>query len=166
MKSSAVRLSELRIQNFKNVKNGVLNFNNRRKNYRAGILGLYGQNGSGKTALIDALQLLKYALCGKTVPAEMAEFIHVDAEYAALSYTFHITMPSGRYEAFYEFCIRKEEDAGEQNFDADIVRGDLRRSPQLFLRGSRRSERNRRNDQKRAVDRYTHRKGFRTGFKV
>lgn len=122
MKSSAVRLSELRIQNFKNVKNGVLNFNNRRKNYRAGILGLYGQNGSGKTALIDALQLLKYALCGKTVPAEMAEFIHVDAEYAALSYTFHITMPSGRYEAFYEFCIRKEEDAGEQNFDADIVR--------------------------------------------
>lgn len=117
MGSSVVRLSEISIQNFKNVKKGQLSLCNRRKNYRASILGLYGQNGSGKTALIDALQLLKYALCGKPVPAEIADFINIDAEFATLSYTFHITVPSGKYEVFYEFNIRKEENVTEQNLD-------------------------------------------------
>ncbi|CZR99764.1 DNA replication and repair protein RecF [Clostridioides difficile] len=68
MKNSIVRLSEISIRNFKNVKQGQLYFGNHRKKYRSSILGLYGQNGSGKTALIDALQLLKYTLCGKAVP--------------------------------------------------------------------------------------------------
>ena len=65
---SVVRLSGILIQDFKNVREGYLDFSNRRKGYRTSILGLYGQNGSGKTALIDALQLLKYLLCGKPVP--------------------------------------------------------------------------------------------------
>lgn len=121
MKNSTIRLSEISIQNFKNIKNGELNFNNRRKKYRASILGLYGQNGSGKTALIDALQLLKYILCGKTVPADMADCINVDAEYAALSYKFDVTISTGRYEAFYEFRIRKEKNITEQNLDMDAV---------------------------------------------
>ncbi|MDO4338341.1 MAG: AAA family ATPase [Eubacteriales bacterium] len=119
MRSKVVRLSEISIQNFKNVEKGELNFYNRRKNYRASVLGLYGQNGSGKTALIDALQLLKYALCGKAIPADMADYINVDAEYASLAYTFDIIVPSGKYEAFYQFHIRKEENVEEQNLDMD-----------------------------------------------
>lgn len=119
MVSSIVRLTEISIENFKNVKMGQLNLGNRRKDYRASILGLYGQNGSGKTALIDALQVLKYALCGKAVPAEIADCINVDAEYAALGYTFDVTVPSGRYEAFYEFHISKENEIAEQNLDLD-----------------------------------------------
>lgn len=122
MKNSTVRLSEISIRNFKNVKDGKLGFYNRRKDYRASVLGLYGQNGSGKTALIDALQLLKYVLCGKAVPAEMADFIHVEAEYAALSYTFDVKTSIGKYEVFYEFHLRKEENTQEQNLDVDPVR--------------------------------------------
>lgn len=121
MNGSAVRLAEISVENFKNVKKGELNFYNRRKNYRASILGLYGQNGSGKTALIDALQLLKYILCGNSVPADMAGYINVDADWAALSYRFDVTVPDGNYEAIYEFRIRKEERALEQNLDLDGV---------------------------------------------
>lgn len=117
MKNSIVRLSEISIRNFKNVKKGQLYFGNHRKKYRSSILGLYGQNGSGKTALIDALQLLKYTLCGKAVPAEMADYINVDAEYANLIYTFDIQAILGKYKVFYELNIRKEEDAAEQNLD-------------------------------------------------
>jgi len=112
---STVRLSSISIQNFKNIQSGQLNFLNRRKNYQASILGLYGQNGSGKTTLVDALQLLKYILCGKPVPWHMADYINVEAEYASLLYTFDIIAPSGQYEAFYECRIRKEENIGEQN---------------------------------------------------
>lgn len=121
MRDSVVRLAEISIHDFKNVKNGQLNFFNRRKDYRSSILGLYGQNGSGKTALIDALQLLQYALCGKSVPEKMADYIHIDAEYAALKYTFDITTPIGKYTAFYEFQIRKEYDVIDQNADVESM---------------------------------------------
>ena len=66
MTNSVVRLVDIQIQNFKNVKNGHLNLTNRRKQFRASVLGLYGQNGSGKTALIDALQMLKHILSGQS----------------------------------------------------------------------------------------------------
>lgn len=123
MRKSVVRLTGILIRDFKNIREGQLSFTNRRKNYRTSILGLYGQNGSGKTALIDALQLLKYALRGRTVPAEMADYIHVSAEYAELKYTFDITVPSyGRYEVFYEFRIRKEAGVMEQNFDTEEMK--------------------------------------------
>lgn len=38
-----------------------------------------GQNGSGKTALIDALQLLKFALSGKAIPSKYANYVNVDS---------------------------------------------------------------------------------------
>ena len=62
MKSKFVRLQDIIIQDFKNVQYGQLSFENNRKNYDASILGLYGQNGSGKTSLIDAMLLLKLML--------------------------------------------------------------------------------------------------------
>lgn len=51
------RLNRIEIYNFKNIKRAELDFKN-------SILGLYGQNGSGKTALIDVLDLIKTILCG------------------------------------------------------------------------------------------------------
>ena len=68
MKNASVRLGGISIHNFKNVLEGSLSFINTRKAYKASIVGLYGQNGSGKTALIDALELLKYVLCGRPIP--------------------------------------------------------------------------------------------------
>ena len=50
LNSQFVRIESITIENFKNVRKGVLDFENRRKKYRTSIVGLYGQNGSGKTA--------------------------------------------------------------------------------------------------------------------
>lgn len=117
MINSIVRLNAISIQNFKNIKSGQLNFVNRRRNYKSSILGVYGQNGSGKTTLVDALQLLKYILCGKSIPYYMADYINIESEYASLLYTFDITVPSGRYEVFYECNLRREESIEEQNVE-------------------------------------------------
>ena len=79
MVNTTVRIESIEIKNFKNVGYGHLDFESEKKSGRASILGLYGQNGSGKTALIDALELLRLALSGSTIPAYLADYINVDS---------------------------------------------------------------------------------------
>ena len=76
MEGKIVRISKICIQNFKNVVSGEISFENPKKDYKASVLGLYGQNGSGKTALIDAISLLKLLLCGLPVPVKFADYVN------------------------------------------------------------------------------------------
>jgi AAA15 family ATPase/GTPase len=117
MNDSVVRIEGIEIRNFKNVGYGCLKFTNPKKGYESSILGLYGQNGSGKTALIDALELLKVALSGKPVPAYFGDYINVDSGFATLKYEFKILNKSenSRYTAFYELSIRRDIDDTENN---------------------------------------------------
>ena len=52
----------------------MLRINN--NEYKASVLGLYGQNGSGKIALVDAIILLQCALSGKSAPPYFADYIN------------------------------------------------------------------------------------------
>ena len=115
MMETVVRLESITIENFKNIVRGHLSFANNRKSFRTSILGLYGQNGSGKTALIDAIELLQYALKGLPVPEKYADFINVEADAAALHYEFSITGGSGKYEAYYDFKLKREKVEAAQN---------------------------------------------------
>ena len=116
MTNSVVRLVDIQIQNFKNVKNGHLNLINRRKQFRASVLGLYGQNGSGKTALIDALQMLKHILSGQSVPDKFADYINVDEKMARLSFHFEMKdQQTGKCDIFYAFSMMSIENDTEQN---------------------------------------------------
>ncbi|NCB50263.1 MAG: ATP-binding protein [Clostridia bacterium] len=122
MKENIVRIESITISNFKNVVNGVLSFENTRKPYTSSILGLYGQNGSGKTALIDVIALLKYALCGQVIPVQFCDYINVDAEYSTLKYEFKVVNGNtgALYTAAYEFSIRKDLDDSSQNTGDDV----------------------------------------------
>ena len=65
---SIIRLSSLKISNIKNVKNGQVVMPNACRKHitykNAEVLGLYGQNGSGKTAVIDTLYYLQKIMIG------------------------------------------------------------------------------------------------------
>lgn len=119
MNKSIVRIENIEILNLKNVKYGTIDFKNNRKAYKSSILGLYGQNGSGKTALIDALSLLKLALSGKTIPSYYADFVNVDSGFATLKYTLSVfnNKTNSKYTVCYQFCIKKEMDESVQNVD-------------------------------------------------
>ena len=117
MTNTTVRIESIEIKNFKNVGYGHLDFEESKKGGRASILGLYGQNGSGKTALIDALELLRFALSGRAIPAYFADYINVDSENATLKYGFKVNNQSTNciYSVFYEVNLRRDIDNTEHN---------------------------------------------------
>lgn len=126
-----VRIAEVHLENFKSVKNGTIVFNCGRKfveyGTRPDILGLYGQNGSGKTSLIEAISILRYALSGESIPEVYVDCIDVSSDYALLSFVFDFQYPIGNeYESnndkrkiYYSFKIARaeaEEHKGVQIF--------------------------------------------------
>lgn len=122
MKVSNVRIKSMEIINFKNVEYGKLDFDNKRKPYKSSVLGLYGQNGSGKTAMIEALYLLSLALSGRKIPVKFADFINVGADYATLKYNFRVVndINESEYNVVYEFSLRKDIDDLAQDADHNI----------------------------------------------
>ena len=121
MKDYYLRLTDLEINGLKNVKDGKLNFVNKRKAFKASVLGLYGQNGTGKTALIDALHILKLLLSGKSIPDEYGNYINVDSWEAKLSYRFRIYVSeTENYDVDYEVCLTVDEQR-EESFSTSVV---------------------------------------------
>ncbi len=122
MDGLSVRLKEVTIQNFKNVEKGRLTFEGRKNHWRASVLGLYGQNGSGKTALIDAIQLLKYALSGRRIPDGARDYIRLGAESATLEFVFDMSDSDRKVGVFYSFSVKSgsEVTSGEDYAKAVI----------------------------------------------
>ena len=133
MNSQFVRIESITIENFKNVRKGVLDFENRRKKYRTSIVGLYGQNGSGKTALIDAIQLLKYSLCGKSAPNKYADYINVEKDFAILKFQFKMQKAEETYDIWYQFSIKKVLDYSDMEGDA-LAESETRYKIQIFAK--------------------------------
>lgn len=103
-----VRIIKSEIHNFKNVINGEIKYVNYGSVNRLGeltntdIVGIYGQNGSGKTALIEAMDILKYIISGKAVPFDMYEGILGSDRMTRLVTEFFIEHDNDRYKAVYE----------------------------------------------------------------
>lgn len=94
------RLSRIEIYNFKNIKRAKLDF-------KHSILGLYGQNGSGKTALIDVLDLIKTILCGQKISSDFSNVIHVDEDYSRIVVQFTMDEKERHSEIEYSFKLNR-----------------------------------------------------------
>lgn len=115
MERPIVKISIIKINDFKNVRSGIINTGI--KNIKtSNLIGVYGQNGSGKTALIDALSLLKLILCGQSIPDEYCNFINIDCEKSTFDYTFQIQLfNSEEVKVNYSFSIKKESVSKNNN---------------------------------------------------
>lgn len=113
MEERIVRLASLEISNIKNVKNGrivmpgVLNKNPIRNT--AEVLGIYGQNGSGKTAVIDTLFYLQKVMTGDSIADEFEEYIDANSSYAEITAGFHVFYGNVLYETSYRILLDKSD---------------------------------------------------------
>ncbi len=112
-----VRLSSLKLENIKNVKSGTIIMPASGKDSLsvsdAEILGLYGQNGSGKTAVVDALYFLQKIMIGLSIDKNLCDYIGVDDDVAHINAEFKLYGKEKVYEVGYFVGLKK--------LDGDVV---------------------------------------------
>lgn len=122
MKSNGiVRIESLTLKNFKNIKNCEVCFAEAKKLSRgvldeddfSSVLGLYGQNGSGKTSCIEGLRILQFLLSGAPINKLFQDLINVDSTDATIGATFYVKTNSTNYYVIYECTISKKENGIE-----------------------------------------------------
>ena len=95
-----VRINKIELTNFKGVKHGELELNGYKEfipfDTKSDILGLYGQNGSGKSSVVDALDVIKGLLCGYKLADSNVSFIDVDSDYSIIKVEFDFQFRDGR----------------------------------------------------------------------
>lgn len=94
-----IKLIKAEIKNIKNVKHGIINF-------KTHITGIYGQNGSGKTALVDSANILKAYLLGRKLDF-FYDLINVEAKTCNLDFTFEVEISEKKYKIFLEVTLKK-----------------------------------------------------------
>ena len=112
MKNAIVRIQKIELENFKNVENGKIEFKSNPKeeedyNPNAEIIGIYGQNGSGKTALVTACNFIKKIMEGLSLPKDVANYINLFCEKASISIDFYIENKNNKYLVNYKVELQK-----------------------------------------------------------
>ena len=139
MGKNVVRLLSIEINNFKNTRHGVLELASLKNKYlsdedfsQADMLGIYGQNGSGKTAVIETLLCLKTLMSGNSLPENIRDYILKGEEKLDCKFEFLLRTDLTDYDVYYEFTVSggecatlekevisyKKRDKGSKSFGA------------------------------------------------
>ena len=76
---------------------------------KAEILGIYGQNGSGKTAVVDALYFLQKVMIGADLDQSLEDYMDMDSDTAEIFADFNIFMDSIVFEIGYRLSLSRKE---------------------------------------------------------
>ncbi len=109
MSENVIRIQELALENFQNVARGEVQFpGNTRDGFfgeQADVLGIYGQNGSGKTALLHALAIIKSALSGNAPGSDALRYIMQGKDRAYIRAVFSMKHGIRRYRLEYSIAV-------------------------------------------------------------
>lgn len=104
-----VRIEKINIKNFKNVKNGSVDFVKTTDDdfsFVPSVLGIYGQNGSGKTTIVQVIEIVKTLMMGKSLPKGMIDIVSIDSDSCEITIDFVITdNKTKKYNVIYNVCL-------------------------------------------------------------
>lgn len=111
-----VRIIQNELVNFKNVEYGqikYMNYSSVQKNaciVENDIIGIYGQNGSGKTAMVEALDILKHVLRGVEIPYDTYEGLLSDQNNTEIRTTFFVELEEEKYKVQYNLILMTDKE--------------------------------------------------------
>ena len=113
MKHTSVRIWEIELKGFKNVVHGKISLFGKPPfkgavpgSGKSGILGIYGQNGSGKTAVVEALELVQTLLSGASLPEDSASYIGKEEKECQIRTTFLIETETSYNISLAEYQVK------------------------------------------------------------
>lgn len=133
-----VRIQKIELENFKSVHYGEVLFNCGLKvvpqDTEADILGIYGQNGSGKTSVIEAIAILKRAMSGEAVSARYSECIADGANFSKLTFVFDLQYPKqdGGFTRTVTYSFKMDTIPNEQDEDSSELRSPFPKKIRIF----------------------------------
>ena len=101
-----IKVQNIRIKNIKNVKNGEINIPlSFEESRNSNVVGLYGQNGTGKTTVVEAFSILKKLICGwiekEHLPTTSEKLLYLETDYAILDFDFLVQNKHGEFHLNY-----------------------------------------------------------------
>jgi len=115
------------IHNFKNVSSGEVKYmnygslNNGSGFCHSDIVGIYGQNGSGKTALVEALDALKHILSGEELPYKIFSGLITGNKDTRIVSLFYLSKGDDEYKVQYEVKLTADVSAEKINLAEEKI---------------------------------------------
>ena len=136
MNDSIIRLSSLTLENIKNVKKGTVCVPITGIT-KAGVLGIYGQNGSGKTAVIDALYLLHQIMIGSELGPELTDYMDSGSDHSEITAEFIISCNENTlYEVGYHVHLAKADSEiwiTREFLNCSVTKNGIRSNKNIFM---------------------------------
>lgn len=102
-----------------NVSKGKIDFENKKKNDSFEtvnhIMGIYGQNGSGKTAFIHALSIIKQCLSGESLDGDTVSYIQIGFSELTLHVCWQALLNEELVDIYYDISITKNRDKNQSS---------------------------------------------------
>lgn len=98
-----IRLKKIKFKNFKNIISSEIEFE--KKDYKS-VTGIYGSNGSGKTSVIDSIDILKRILSNESITIPFY-YVNVAEKKMKLTYTLEYDNNDHLIEVIYAIEFSK-----------------------------------------------------------
>ena len=115
---SAVRIESITLENFKNIGKGSVFFTEFKKLERkdlsdpdySSVLGIYGQNASGKTSIINALEIVRLLISGGGINSVLQNYIKKGTNSLGISIVFLISSKERKILVNYSINFKLDRD--------------------------------------------------------
>jgi energy-coupling factor transporter ATP-binding protein EcfA2 len=116
MRDSLVRICAIELKGFKNIEYGLIEMastlNKAFFSTKSDILGIYGQNGSGKTAIIEAMGFIQNLLMGEPLPKETVQYISREMNSCSIVVTFAVAAQGRKSKVEYTVTLERLDNDG------------------------------------------------------